>query len=165
MPADGNMPDSRPGLGPGPGPGPSATQIEPGSLQRRLPVLNEWKTHPTDDVLSVRQKSAQCAGMCERRRSRQREKEREREWARGSLSDRESARSRQLTERMSDLFERFSFWMLPPAGFLFIYPHFSYVFMETYSERVKNLWSFCTPPLTTPPVPSLSLTLTWTFLV
>lgn len=92
MPADGNMPDSRPGLGPGPGPGPSATQIEPGSLQRRLPVLNEWKTRPTDDVLSVRQKSAQCAGMCERRRSRQREKERER------VSERELERPRERAQ-------------------------------------------------------------------
>lgn len=83
----------------------------------------------------------------------------------GSVSERERAQSpahcSQLTERMSDLFE----WVfgvslaVASAGFSFYLGTFSYVFMETYSERVKNLWSLWTPTPSPPLHSPATLTL------
>jgi len=55
------------------------------SLEPKLPMLNGWKTRPTDDVLSVRE-SAQfaCIGESERQRSRAIEWESERAAAHGA---------------------------------------------------------------------------------
>jgi len=41
------------------------------SLEPTLPMLNDWKTRPTDDALSVRE-SAQCVCIGESQRQRSR---------------------------------------------------------------------------------------------